>query len=295
MTSFHDASSGNTLADLALFRRFQAEGILRSRATLMVGSDALPEVIAAGLSPFSGDDWIRLGSVKIMVHESHGEPYPSPDELAAMVWQAHHHGWQVALHAVEEGAVCAAVAAIEQAQRRQPRRDHRHRIEHCALCPPPFIDQLAATGSAVVTQPGFVYFYGAKYAAEVDPALQEWLYRTRSLSERGVPVAGSSDCPVAPLSPLLSLQAAMTRRSQSGQILNPHECLALPAALPLFTSAGAWVGFEERCQGRLIPTMLADLVLLDGDITAVPAAEVGSLTVRTTIIGGEVVWSAEGL
>ncbi|HEV8717718.1 MAG TPA: amidohydrolase [Candidatus Binatia bacterium] len=293
VTSFHDASAGNTLEDLALFRRFSSAEMLSSRATVMIGSAALPQVVEDGLSPFSGDEYVRLGSVKIMLHESRGELYPQPDDLAALVLQPHRHGFQVAFHAVEEGPICAALAAIAQAQRCFPRTDHRHRIEHCALCPPPFIDELAETGSAVVIQPGFLYFYGEKYVAEVDPDIHSWLYRTKSLLERGVPVAGSSDCPVSPLAPLIGIQVAITRRSRSGIAVNPRECLSLPEALSLFTSAGAWIGFEETQKGRIMPGMLADLVVLDGDLTAVPVEEIGSLKVTMTLVGGKIVWAAE--
>jgi predicted amidohydrolase YtcJ len=227
-----------------------------------------------------------------MVHESRGTFHPPLEELTDLVWQAHSNGFQVAIHAVEEGPVCLALAAIEHALARQPRRDHRHRIEHCSLCPPPFIDTLAATGCTVVTQPGFLYFYGEKYAADVTPDLHNWLYRTRSLLERNIPVAGSSDCPIAPLAPLRGVQTAVTRRARTGLVLNPAEGLALTDAFALFTKAGAWVGFEETKKGRILPGMLADLIVLNEDIVTVPVEEVGALQVATTIIGGIVVWSS---
>jgi predicted amidohydrolase YtcJ len=292
VTSFHDAGAGNSLDDVTLFRRFAEEKTLTARATVMVGIGALPAVLAAGLPPLSGDERVRLGSVKIMVHESRGTLHPPPDELAAMVWQAHRHGFQVAIHAVEEGAVCAALTAITHALHRLPRADHRHRIEHCTVCPPPFVDQLAETNVAVVTQPGFLHFYGEKYATEVDPDVHGWLYRTKSLLSRGIPVAGSSDCPVAPLAPFVSLRAAMTRQVRNGALLNPQERLSLPAALALFTTAGAWVGFEEQCKGRLRPGMLADVLVLDRDLFTVPPEEIHTTNVKMTILGGEVVWAA---
>jgi len=291
VTSFHDASAGNTLEDFALFQRLHADGTLRSRATVMIGSDSLSQLVTAGLSPFHGDDRVRLGSVKIMLHEGGGEACPPLDELKELVWQAHRHGFQVALHAVEEGPICAALGAIDTALQRQPRADHRHRIEHCALCPPPFIEKLLETGIAVVTQPGFLHFYGEKYRSEVAPELHDWLYRSKSLITAGIPVAGSSDCPVAPLSPLVSLQTAMTRRTQEGNLLNPHEQLTLNDALTLFTSAGAWLSFEEGQKGKIMPGMLADLAMLDGDLVRIPVEEVSKLKVAMTIIGGETVFN----
>lgn len=292
VTSFHDAGAGNTLEDFAFFCRLNAAGLLLSRVTVMIGIDALPQLLDARLAPFSGNDRVRLGSVKILLHESLGDLYPPVDDLKEMVWQVHRQGFQVAVHAVEEGPVCAALAAIETSQQRLPRVDHRHRIEHCAVCPPPFIDKLVETGTTVVTQPGFLYFYGEKYARAVDLDRQGWLYRTKSLRERGVPVAGSSDCPVAPLSPLIGVQTAMTRESQTGIRLNCQERLSLYDALALFTTAGAWIGFEEGQKGRIVPGMLADLIVLDGDLLVVQAKDISTLNVTTTIVGGDIVWTA---
>lgn len=293
VTSFHDASAGNTLEDLSVFRRLHEDGVLVSRATIMIGNAALPNAIAAGFSPFAGDDQVRLGSVKIMLHESRGVLAPSPQEVTESVLLAHRHGFQVAMHAVEEGPICIALEAIAQAQAVFPRTDHRHRIEHCALCPPPFIDSFVATGSVVVTQPGFIHSYGEKYAAEVAPEVQNWLYRTKSFLEKNIPVVGSSDCPIAPLHPLLAMQTALTRRARSGDLINSKEGVTLGEALELFTVAGAWVGFEEKKKGKITPGMMADLVILDKDITKVAAEEIGEMKVQTTIINGQIVWSAE--
>ena len=292
VTSFHDASAGNTLADFYAFRRLHEDGVFVSRATVMIGSEGLPHLLASRLTPFAGDEYVRLGSVKIMLHESRGEITPPPEKVAEIVRTAHRHGLQVAIHAVEEGPVCVALEAIAQAQANDPRVDHRHRIEHCSLCPPPLIDALVGTGSVVVMQPGFLHAYGDKYAAEIAPELHGWLYRTKSLRECGVPVAGSSDCPVSPVAPLLGISAAMTRRSRSGVLLNEEESLSLFDALALFTSAGAWVGFEERDKGRIAPGMMADLAVLDGDMTLVTPAEIAEMRVQTTIIGGKIVWDA---
>ncbi|MBI3246053.1 MAG: amidohydrolase [Deltaproteobacteria bacterium] len=292
VTSFHDASAGNTLEDLALFRRFHIEQVLASRTTVMVGIDALSEVLEESLPPFSGDEWVRLGSIKIMVHESRGALSPSPEELAEMIERVHRHGFQVAIHAVEEGPVFIALDGIARAVQRWPRPDPRHRLEHCSMCPPPFLETLQKSGSLVVMQPGFLYFYGEKYAAEVAADVQAWLYRTKSFLEYGIRVAGSSDCPIAPLAPLRSIQAAVTRRARSGAVLNPDEALDLLPAVSLCTAAGAWVGFEETTKGRIAPGFVADLVVLDGDITKTLPEKIGELTVETTIIDGRIVWSA---
>jgi len=75
--------------------------------------------------------------------------------------------------------------------------------------------------------------------------------------------------------------------------VNPRENLSLPEALSLFTSAGAWIGFEETQKGRILPGMLADLVVLGEDLTTVPVEEIGSLKVAMTVVGGKIVWTVE--
>ena len=294
--SFHDASAGNTLEAIERFSTLRANGIIRPHATVMIGVEAFSQVRPDGLSAFKQANQqsaqVRMGSIKIMLHESGGALYPPPDELAEMVWQVHRHGFQVAIHAVEEAPVCAALDAIRQAQERLPRRDHRHRIEHCTLCPPPLLDSLAETGCAVVVQPGFLHFYGDKYVAEVDPEVHAWLYRAKSFRERNIPVVGSSDCPIAPQAPLVAIQAAVTRQSHTGMTLNPAERLSRLEAIGLFTHAAAWVGFEENQVGSIIPGMHADMVILDSDLTRLPSEAISRACVQTTIIDGRIVYSA---
>jgi len=76
-------------------------------------------------------------------------------------------------------------------------------------------------------------------------------------------------------------------------VVNLQDRLSLLEALLLFTSAGAWVGFEETQKGKIMPGMLADLVVLDRDLLTVPTEEIHCLKVETTIVGGRVVWSKE--
>lgn len=293
---FHDAGAGNTLGDVRRFSRLCEQGVLRPRARVMLGTPAFFELLRGDqeeeIRSTCPSTRVKVGSIKIMLHEGRGHLDPPLDELTELVWRVHRHGFQVAIHAVEEAPICAALDAIQCAQRRLPRTDHRHRIEHCALCPPPFLDSLAEAGVSLVTQPGFLHFYGDKYLDEVDRDVHAWLYRTKSFLERGILVTASSDCPVGPQNPWPAVQAAVTRRSQSGAVVNAAEGVPLSQALALFTSAAARVGFEERHAGRLAPGLRADVVVLNSDVTRLAPVRLSEVKVDTTIIDGQPVYSA---
>ena len=79
---------------------------------------------------------LRLGGVKVIIHETTGQLTPTQQELNEMVNNIHQSGFQAVLHAIEENAIEAACTAVENALRMFPKSDHRHRIEHCSVCPP---------------------------------------------------------------------------------------------------------------------------------------------------------------
>jgi hypothetical protein len=194
----------------------------------------------------------------------------------------------VAIHAVGERAVTAAAAAIERALAAQPRPDHRHRIEHCGVCPPELAARIGRAGIAVVTQPSFLYFNGDRYLSQVSPSDLPHLYPLGRLRRAGVEIAASSDAPVVPPATLRSIESAVTRRSRKGVSLSPEEAIDVEDALRCHTGSAAWSAFEEGERGSIAPGKDADFVLLSGDPAAVPADAIAALTVEMTMIAGEI-------
>jgi predicted amidohydrolase YtcJ len=293
VTTIQDASMSNDLAAYDAFRSWTAHGDVRVRVALLVGASALPEVIAAGLKPGEGSPLLRVQGIKIRLDEAGGALYPSPETVNAQVWSAHCRGFPVAIHAVDLPALVSAMHAIRLAQARLPRADLRHRIEHCALCPEVCIEELADLHVAVVTQPAFLWYHGRRYMSEIDPAQHSWLYRVKSLLDRGVPVAGSSDAPVVPPLPLEGVYAAVARQTPDGHIIGPEERVSVPQALWLFTQGAAWACHLESEMGSIRRGKRADLVILEADPTRVPVADLPHLPVRMTMVDGTVQWSAE--
>jgi predicted amidohydrolase YtcJ len=290
ITSVQDATVRNGFDHWQAFLRFKERGELVPRISMMLGLQAMDEFKERGLHYGYGDVRLRLGAVKFTLDETSGRLNPSQGELNEGVLQAHRAGFQVAIHAVEESTVEAAAAALEHCLRLNPKADHRHRLEHCSVCPPPLLRRLKAIKAVVVTQPVFIYYSGERYLSDVPGTQLPWLYRTRSFLKSGLKPAASSDCPVAPCNPLVGLYAAVTRRAESGQVLSPKEAISVEEALRMYTLAGAYASFEESLKGSIEVGKLADMVVLSADPTKISPEVLKVICVEKTIIGGEVVW-----
>jgi len=298
VTSLVDAAHTNGRAEWELMGRLRREGHLAPRVTAMVGIDHLAE--GQEWRADAQDEWVGLGAAKIVIKELGDEIYPTEGELAGLVAEAHDRGCQVAVHAVEERAVAAAVAAYEAALSRRPRpggrpsgrADHRHRIEHCGICPPDLARRIGAAGVLVVTQPSFLYYNGERYLRQVPPERQAYLYPLRSLGRAGVRLAAGSDCPVVAPDVIAGLYGAVARRSAAGRALPGAEAVSVEGALAMYTTGAAFSSFAEGERGSITPGRLADLVVLSGDPTACPPEELLALRTEMTVVGGRVAWSA---
>jgi hypothetical protein len=289
ITSVQDATVRNGFDQWQTFLRLKEMGELVPRISMMLGLHALADLTERGLHYGYGDRRLRLGAVKFILDETSGRLNPSQGELNEGVFQAHQAGFQVAIHAVEEGTVEAAAIALEHCLLRASKDNRRHRLEHCSVCPPPLLRRLKAIKAVVVTQPAFIYYSGERYLSDVSDTQLPWLYRTRSFLKSGLKPAASSDCPIVPCNPLVGVYAAVTRRAESGQALSLKEAISLEEALRMYTLAGAHASFEEQLKGSIEVGKLADMVVLNADPTVVSPEVLKEIRVEKTIIGGEVV------
>ena len=289
ITSLQDASPHNDARRWQKLQQWQASGRLKPRVSMMLGVEAFSQYREQDFTA-QANDRLRPGAVKIVLDETRGQLNPPQKELNEKVLQIHRAGWQVALHAVEENTIAAAASAVEYALERLPRADHRHRVEHCSVCPPAMAKRLAALGVVVVTQPAFIYYSGERYLKTVPGEQFKHLYPIATLIRAGIKLAAGSDCPIVPPDPLSGVYAAVSRRAQTGQPLLPEERIPPLAALQMYTGGAAYACFEEAEKGSIAPGRLADLIVLSGDPAEVPPEEIRDLAVVMTIIGGEVVW-----
>ncbi len=215
----------------------------------------------------------------------------TPEELEFMVAKAHAAGWQIAAHAIGDAAIDLCLDAYGKAQAKHPRLDARHRIEHAMLLWPDQIGRMARLGVLPVYQPEFIARFGDSYRAGLGEARAHRLMPYAETANAGLPLIFGSDLPVVPGAPLDGLAAACLRRTPSGDVLGPNQCVSALDALHAYTSGAAYSVFAEEDRGRIAPGHRADFVVLDGDPMTLPPDEwADDLRVRVTILGGNVVY-----
>jgi len=290
ITSVQDASSHNGIEQWKMFRRWKEKGFLKPRVVMMLGTEAFSVYRKQDFEPQLDKSQLRLGGVKIIIDETTGRLKPDQTELNGMVLRIHQAGFQACLHAVEEKTVETAYSAIEHALRKSPKSDHRHRIEHCSVCPPSLARKLADLGIMVVTQPSFIYYSGDRYLRTFPAEELKHLYPIRTLLKSGVKVAASSDCPIAPANPMTGIYASSSRMTETGERVLPEEKITPEQALRMYGKYAARATFDEGTKGSISLGKLADLVVLNEDPTRLPIGELRDIKVEMTILNGEVVW-----
>src|SRR5438445_12198938 len=108
-------------------------------------------------------------------------------------------------------------------------------------------------------QPAFFWEFGDGYIRNYGQDRADTMFPVRSLTELGVPVAGSSDAPVTHYAPLFGIQQALTRATMDGQVCGPNERVDLTSAIRLYTINGAYASFEEQRKGSIEAGKQADL------------------------------------
>jgi len=306
---------GRSPVELAAYQLAREQGRLRVRVELMVASDALHRLDAhagdglelgldLGMRTGFGDDWLRIGAVKVFadgslvgrtaaMHDGYaGTPaergYLQADagELQATIIAAHRSGWQVAAHAIGDLAIDVVLDAYAEALARYPRRDARHRIEHFAATQRAQVARAAKLGVVAVPQGRFATELGDGMLAAVGEDRYGWLYRQRSLLEAGMVLPGSSDRPVVAGAPLLGIHDMVNRRTAAGAPFNPGEAVTVRQALAAYTRGSAYASRQEDIKGSIAPGKLADLVVLSEDPAAVSRDRIADLAVLATFVDG---------
>lgn len=284
VTGVHDMDSSACFRALQLL---QARGELTLRVYKQIQEEAFRGALAAGLTTGFGNEWLRVGCLKLfadgslgsqtaaMLHDYEGRPgyrgvaTHTPEELDELIERAVRADMAVAVHAIGDAANRAVLDAFERVSVLSRQKGLRHRIEHAQLLTPYDLPRLAELDLIASVQPSHA-------PDDRDLAGQHWGERSRmayafkSLLGSGARLALGSDVPVAPLNPLAGIHAAVWRKRMDepeSAPWYPGECLTVAEALHGFTLGAAYASGEEHLKGSITPGKLADFVVLTHDIS----------------------------
>ena len=256
--------------------------------------------------PGQGDDWFRLLGFKFWADgsnqgntgyqrerylnvDSRGILSFPADELAAGIARAHEAGWQVAVHANGDAAIDLVLECYGKALLASPRKDHRHRIEHCSIAWDEHFARMAELGISPSFLIGHVHYWGRAFRDRIfGPAKAARLDATASALKAGVRFTLHSDYDVTEIGPLRCIENAVTRiMRDGGEVLAPEECITMEQGLASMTRDAAWQVHMDHQLGTLEPGKYADLVILDEDPLKIDPARLSAVAVRETWVEGQ--------
>jgi predicted amidohydrolase YtcJ len=313
ITGVHDYDQASCFSALQIL---QGQEKLRLRVIKGVPREVMPHAIAAGLRTGFGNEFLRIGAVKLFADgalgprtaamlapyenetEYSGFPFLDAEQIYEIGQEAVRNGLSLATHAIGDRAnheVIKAYAQLREFESSQNLPHLRHRIEHVQLLHPDDIQRLAQHQIIASMQP-------IHAPSDMRMADQHWgsrstyAYAWNSLLRNKTLLAFGSDAPVESPNPFWGIYSAVTRRRLDGQPGSqgwyPEQRITLQDALAAYTLGPAFAAGNEKCQGKLAAGFYADFIVLDRDPFSIPVVDLAVMQPRATMIAGEWVWQS---
>jgi predicted amidohydrolase YtcJ len=299
--------------DLGVMERAHKAGVMKTRiyavAPLRSWAQLRDTVAARG----RGDNLLHIGGLKAFVDGSIGShtalmlrPFNDApndsglwvtpaDDLYVWTAAADKAGLQVMVHAIGDKAIRTQLDIFERVEKENGPRDRRFRIEHAQHLSKPDIPRFAQLGVIPSMQPYHAIDDGRWVDTVIGADRSRYTYAFRSLLDAKARLAFGSDWSVAPADPVYGIYAAVTRRTLDDKRPGgwvPEEKISVEDALRAYTINGAYAEFSEKEKGSLEVGKLADLVVLEKDLTKIDPVTIRDVQVVATIMGGTVVYAA---
>lgn len=322
LTSVHsitvdgDSWNGSFTGEIQLLRRAEMQGWLTCRIYEIIPIAQWEKLRDAGLMRNMGDDFIKMGAVKAFADGSLGsatawmyEPFADnpancglplplmnpPAKMEAVARGADQAQIQICIHAIGDRAIAEILDMYERLGGGDTAA-HRFRIEHAQHMRPQDFARFGQLGIIASMQPYHAIDDGRWAEKRLGHERAKWSYAWRSMLDAGTPVAFGSDWPVAPLSPILGVYAAVTRATLDGKHPEgwfPEQRITVEEALRAYTQGSAYAAFQEKEKGTIAPGKLGDIVVLSDDLFSIPPAQIKDAHVVMTFVGGKIVYANE--
>jgi hypothetical protein len=310
---------GDLTVRVNVARSFNPSG---TREEVVRRLEELPGKDKRGGPTGAGDDWIRIGPIKLYLDGGmlNGtafmrQPWPKgatyqitednyrgllnlqPEQLEMVVEEAARRHWQVTAHTAGEAAMDVLLDAYEAVYRRVPIKDLRCCITHANFPSQRNLAICKRLGVCADVQPAWLWKDGSTLHKVLGEKRMRWFSPYRTWLEYTT-IGGGSDHMIKldsleainPWNPWLGMWVTLTRVTERGDLLSPEEHLTREQALQLYTINNAYLNHEEKLKGSLEVGKLADLIVIDRDVLTCPLRDIPGTRVRYTIVGGKVVY-----
>ena len=307
LTTVHHNEEGA----LQALQEQRLRGNLKHRVSYEVSGELLEAMIKNGLESGFGDEWIRLGaSAEHMVDGSlsertmamrqsyigmpasyHGNLTETPQDLNAWCERVHRAHIQLNCHANGDIAIDRTLTAYERTLKLFPRANARPKITHCSQVNPGLLKRMKALDVVPSMFSTYPYYNSDKFHFYGQETMQHMI-AFRSMLDAGIKAASGSDFGPGPFSPLMAIQAMVTRTGWNGETWGASQKITLDEAIAVSTINGAYNSREEKDKGSITTGKLADFVVLAEDLHTIDPSKIKDVKIVRTVVGGRTVYQA---
>jgi predicted amidohydrolase YtcJ len=302
--------------DIAAYSELLQRGELTTRIYAAPLITQVEDQTKIGIRHAFGGPFLRLGALKAFADGSLGsatayffQPFDDQpnnhgilsDEMHPVslmrdrMMKADAAGLQLCTHAIGDQAISMILDIYSEITKAHGDADRRFRIEHAQHMAAKDFERFAQLRVIASVQPYHAIDDGRWAEGRIGHDRASRTYAFRTFHNHGVRLALGTDWDVAPLNPLLTVYAAVTRATLDGKNHNgwfPEQKLTVPETVEAYTMGSAYAEFQESEKGSITPGKLADLVLLSNDIFLIAPENIRDVKVLKTIVGGKIIWDA---
>src|SRR5215471_9146530 len=302
--------------DVEAYAQLAEQGALTARIYVAPMETGWKDQTKIGVRHAFGNSFLRMGAVKGYADGSLGsetayffDPYTDapktrgllsdemhpPSAMRQRLLGADAAGLQLCVHAIGDQAISMILDIYERIEKANGRRDRRWRIEHSQHMAAKDFVRYARLGVIASVQPYHAIDDGRWAEKRIGADRVSRTYAFRTFLQNGVRLAFGTDWSVAPLSPMWTIYAAVTRATLDGKNPEgwvPEQKLSVAEAVEAYTMGSAYAEFQDKEKGSITPGKLADFVILRDDIFRIPPAAIKNVKVEATYLGGKLVYGA---
>jgi len=302
--------------DIAVYSELLQRDELTTRIYAAPSITQVDDLAKLGIGRAFGGPYLRIGALKAFADGSLGsgtayfyEPFLNQgsnrgllsDEMHPISLMRNRYmkadaaGLQICTHAIGDEGISTILDLYSEVIKAHGEADRRLRIEHAQHMAAKDFERFAQLHVIASVQPYHAIDDGRFAEAHIGHDRASRTYAFRTFLDHGVRLAFGTDWEVAPLDPLLTVYAAVTRATLDGKNPNgwfPEQKLSVAEAIEAYTVGSAYAEFQEKVKGSITPGKLADMVLLSDDIFSIVPEKIRDVRVLQTFVGGRLVFDA---